>query len=269
MVPMRAREQLKPMRLLQFSDPHLLADPRATYRGRNPLEHLRQALAQARAAAALPDLLLISGDLCQDESWGGYVRLRELLDDWPTPVALLPGNHDHPKLLRSALGRRALLAPAALVLDGIRLLLIDSHRSGCTDGWLGARQLAWLAAQLMDSDPRPCLVVLHHPPVPIGSDELDAIGLRDAADLLPLLQRAAGLRAVLVGHVHQHWQGALPGRPEVLLWGCPSTLCGFGPVQPCPQGRADDPGGRWLELTPDGHLEQRLLRWPAPLPHAA
>jgi Icc protein len=257
------------MRLLQLSDPHLLADPRALYRGRNPLQRLQQALAWARRQPALPDLLLISGDLCQDESWGGYVRLRELLAGWPTPVALLPGNHDHPQLLRAALGRRARLAPADLDLGGVRLLLLDSHRSGRVAGWLGERQLAWLAARLQAPDDRPLLVALHHPPVPIGSAELDAIALNDAPHLLPLLQRQPQLRAVLFGHVHQHWQGWLPGRPDVPLFGCPSTLCGFGPVQPCPLGRPHDPGGRWLELGPQGGLVQRLLRWSASPPDAA
>ncbi len=251
------------MRLLQLSDPHLLADPRAFYRGRNPAQRLQQALAWARCQPALPDLLLISGDLCQDESWGGYVRLRELLEGWPTPVALLPGNHDHPQLLRAALGRRARLAPVDLELGGVRLLLLDSHRSGCVAGWLGDRQLAWLEARLQAQDDRPLLVALHHPPLPIGSAELDAIALNDAPRLLPLLQRQPQLRAVLFGHVHQHWQGWLPGRPDVPLFGCPSTLCGFGPVQPCPLGRPQDPGGRWLELGADGRLQQRLLRWSA------
>ena len=39
---------------------------------------LRQALSQIDQP---PDLLLITGDLCQDESWGGYRRLQEVLED--------------------------------------------------------------------------------------------------------------------------------------------------------------------------------------------
>jgi Icc protein len=64
--------------------------------------------------------------------------------------------------------------------------------------------------------------------------------------------------------VHQYWQGVLPGREEVLLLGCPSTLCGFGPVQPCPLGRPDDPGGLWLEASAGAPLRHQLLRWAAP-----
>jgi len=256
------------MRLLQLSDPHLLADSAGLYRQRQPLPRLQHVLGQARATAPLPDLLLISGDLCQDETLLGYGQLRLLLECWPTPVALLPGNHDHPQLLRAALGRRAVLAPALLPCGDGWLLLLDSHRPGCVAGWLDTSQLAWLAFQLdrlgRQARPRPLLVAVHHPPVPIGDPGMDAIGLQDPEPLLELLRRAPGLQAVLFGHVHQYWQGELPGRPEVLLLGCPSTLCGFGPVQPCPQGRPDDPGGLWLEAAAGSPLSHRLLRWAAP-----
>lgn len=272
MVRARADQQLKRMRLLQLSDPHLLADPAASYRGRRPFPLLAEALRQGAALDPLPHLLLISGDLCQDESWAGYGRLRELLEAWPTPVALLSGNHDHPQLLRAALGRRAVVAPTLLELDGCRLALLDSHQAGRCGGALGRRQLAWLAAGLerwAAAPARPLLVAVHHPPVAIGDPGMDAIALADGAELLDLLRPVAGLRALVFGHVHQHWRGEVPRRPDVELLACPSTLCGFGPVQPCPLGRADDPGGRWLELDASGALRQRLLRWTAPEAAAA
>jgi Icc protein len=257
------------MRILQLSDPHLLADPAGRCRGRPSLpllrDGMRQALKQLDGAAVSPDLLLISGDLCQDESWGGYVRLRELLEELPLPVALLAGNHDHPQLLRAALGRRAAIAPRLMSLGRWRLLLLDSHRCGFTAGWLGEPQLAWVRRQLAsissETTARPLLVAVHHPPGPIGDVGMDRIRLSDGDELMGLLEQAAALRGLVFGHVHQHWQGHLRGRPEVILLGCPSSLCGFGPVQPCPLGRADDPGGRLLELGDDGVLRHRLLRW--------
>lgn len=257
------------MRILQLSDPHLLADPAGRCRGHPALSLLRhalkQALGQLRAAGEVPDLLLISGDLCQDESWGGYVRLVELLETVPLPVALLPGNHDHPALLRAALGRRAVIAPALLEAGTGRLLLLDSHRSGEVAGTLGRTQREWLRNQLAPAPPgpgSPLLVALHHPPLPIGDPAFDAIGLRDGEELLQLLRPEPALRGLVFGHIHQHWLGALPGRPEVPLLGCPSSLCSFAPVQPCPLGRPDDSGGRWLQLDETGKLRQRLLRWP-------
>jgi Icc protein len=263
------------MRVLQLSDPHLLADPRGSYRGRRPMDWLAQALRESLVQLSQPpDLLLLSGDLCQDESLGGYVNLRILLETLALPLALLPGNHDHPQLLRAALGPRAsAIAPALVELQGARLLLLDSHKAGATDGWLGQAQMRWLTRQLerlgQASDRLPLLVAVHHPPVPIGDPVMDAIGLLDGADLLQQLLPVEDLVAIVFGHIHQHWAGSLPGRPEVPLLGCPSTLCGFGPVQPCPLGRPDDPGGRLLEAggfpgTARGGFQQTLLRWLPP-----
>lgn len=262
------------MRLLQLSDPHLLADPTGLCRGRPSLALLRHAFSQAhdqlQAAGLLPERLLISGDLCQDESWGGYRRLAEVLADSPfaalEPPLLLAGNHDHALALRAALGRQAVLAPALLDCGSWQLLLLDSHVPGQVGGRLGPRQLAWIAAQLPRSE-RPLLVAVHHPPMAIGDPGLDAIALEDGDALLALLRRCRRWRGLVFGHIHQHWNGAVPVANDhrtVPLLGCPSTLWPFAAVQPCPAGRERDLGGRLLELGTDGELRHRLLRWSTP-----
>jgi len=257
-------------RVLQLSDPHLVADPDGEVRQRLPLPLLRHglstALHQLRIEGTPPDLLLISGDLCHEESWNGYVRLRELLEGLEEPlppVALLAGNHDHPHLLRSVLGRQTVVAPAIHPLGGWHLLLLDSHRPTQTAGWLGHTQLDWLEGWLQNGD-GPVLVAVHHPPGPIGDSFFDTIALRDGAELMERLGRCARVRGLVFGHVHQHWQGHAPGHPHLPMWGCPSTLRSFTPVQPCSLGRPDDPGGRLLELGPRGEIRQRLLRWSLP-----
>nr|WP_255092435.1 metallophosphoesterase [Synechococcus sp. J7-Johnson] len=257
-----------PLRVLQLSDPHLLRQGHGRYRGRTPLAQLRHGLEQALAALEVsPDLLLISGDLCQDESWGGYVQLRNLLTDSGLTLALLPGNHDHPLLLQAVMGRHAVLAPAELWLGTWRLLMLSSHRSGDCGGWLGTGQRAWLRQRLLQES-SPTLVAVHHPPLPIGDPGFDAIGLRDGAELARILSEASSPALLLCGHVHQHWQGWLGGEPGSPVLACPSTLCAFGAVQPCPLGRSEDPGGRLLELHHDGRWSQRLLRW-SPWPETA
>ncbi|MFM8605537.1 MAG: metallophosphoesterase [Cyanobium sp.] len=263
------------MRILQLSDPHLLADPEGLCRGRRSLARLREGLelllTRLAAAATPPDLLLLSGDLCQDESWGGYGRLRELLAAQPglPPVALLPGNHDHPLLLRAALARKATLAPARLSLGqgpgSWRLLLLDSHLPGRVEGRLGEAQRAWLQRELAAAaaDGAWLLLAVHHPPLPIGDPMLDAIGLDDGPALLELLASAPAVRALVFGHVHQYWRGSLPGAAGRPLLACPSSLAPFGPVQPCPLRRPEDPGALLLELQQTGEIRHQLLRWTA------
>ena len=256
------------IRILQLSDPHLLADPRGRCRGREALACLRHGWREAlQQLGQPPDLLLISGDLCQDESWGGYCRLREFLEQAVLPLgvalALLPGNHDSPVLLRAALARQAWIAPALVPLGDWGLVLLSSHRPGALGGWLEPRQLRWLDQQLAAAA-TPLLVALHHPPLPIGAPALDGIGLQQPEPLLERLRASSRVRAVVFGHVHQHWRGELP-RPgagtALPLWACPSTLAAFEAVQPCPLGQPDWPGGRLLELGPAAALSSRLLRW--------
>ena len=91
------------MRLVQLSDPHLVAFNHRLVRGQNPLLNLQCALQQG--ASHYPDLLLITGDLCHDESWCGYVLLRHELQNLAPSikVAVLPGNHDNPLFIRRLL----------------------------------------------------------------------------------------------------------------------------------------------------------------------
>ncbi len=254
------------MRLVQLSDPHLVAFNDQLVRGHNPLLNLQYALQHASSHS--PDLLLITGDLCHDESWCGYVLLRDELQSLnpSTKVAVLPGNHDNTFFIKAALGRHAFTAPADLNVDGVRLILLSSHVSGQIAGQLGQSQLQWLDSRLSDIEQsgRPLVVALHHPPLPIGHSWLDPIGLLDGEALIKLLTPVEELCAVVFGHIHQHWQEVLPGRKDVLLLGCPSTLCSFDAVQPCPLGREDEPGGRLIELDESGTLFEMLLRWSNP-----
>ena len=98
------------MRILQLTDPHLVAGDAALARDHPALRWWHRALDQE--ALLQPDCLVVTGDLCQDESWGGYVRMRDAIQQrMSCPVALVPGNHDHSLLLDEVLG---LFCPTAL-----------------------------------------------------------------------------------------------------------------------------------------------------------
>ena len=128
------------MRILQLSDPHLEAADQGLVRRLPATAQFERALQVG--SAMNPDLVLVTGDLCQDESWGGYVRLRRALSQIVRcQIALLPGNHDHPLLLDAVLGRTCATAPADLLVRGVRLLLLSSHRVGSAAGALGSLQL--------------------------------------------------------------------------------------------------------------------------------
>lgn len=206
------------MRLVQVTDCHLLADPAGHSRKGQPLRQLWAVLARARQLR--PDVLLVTGDIAQDETSVAYRHASEAFASLGSPWFWIPGNHDQPELM-------AEWQPfhEELDLESWRVLLLDSRVSGQPGGTLGQEQLQRLAWQL-EVDDRPTLIALHHPPLAVGSVWMDAIGLSDRDALWQTLSPYPQVKAILCGHIHQAfaaWQGM------VAVYGCPSTSDQFLP----------------------------------------
>lgn len=206
------------VKLAQLSDLHLLADPAAIRWDLCPQALFDQVL--ELALAQQPDALLLTGDLVHDESPAGYQRLAAQVAATGLPVLAIPGNHDDPAQIREHFGE------ALLRLDGVTVIGLDSHIHGSDCGFLGSDQLQHLEQQLSASQ-QPCLVVLHHPPMKVGSQWIDELGLADANDLQRcILAHADKVIGLLSGHVHQDFSSEFAGKP---LLTCPSSNRQFAP----------------------------------------
>jgi len=235
----------------QLTDPHLLADPRERYRGVDSYAQFQTCL--RAVCRADPDLILLTGDLGQDETWAAYGRLRDQLATCDIPALVMAGNHDQPHLLRSCLRRHASVAPCGVAVGNWLVVGLNSHVAGCMGGRLSAAQLDWLASTLR-THPGPCLVTLHHPPTVIGSPRMDPIALETPEHLLSLVQDFSQVKGVVFGHVHQAWQHQTP----LPLMACPSTAMQISPAQPSPY--PDAPGWRLLRLEANGQLHSQVMR---------
>lgn len=237
--------------MAQLTDPHLLADPDGHYRGINSYAQFRICLRSV--CQANPDLILLTGDLAQDETWAAYGLLRDQLATCDGPALVMAGNHDQPHLLRSCLRRHVSVAPCGVAVGNWLVIGLDSHGAGCMGGRLSTAQLDWLAHTLR-AHPGPCLVALHHPPTAIGSPRMDPIALEAPERLLGLLQDFPQVKGVVFGHVHQAWQHQVP----LPLMACPSTAMQISPAQP--GSHPDAPGWRLLRLAADGQLHNQVMR---------
>ena len=91
------------LRLIQFTDPHLYGDESETLRGIATLPALKAALTDAQQTSAWPpDVVLVTGDLVQDDP-SGYVHIRRVFGHLGMPVLCIPGNHDDPAVMRREL----------------------------------------------------------------------------------------------------------------------------------------------------------------------
>jgi 3',5'-cyclic-AMP phosphodiesterase len=246
------------IRLLQFTDPHLVARADGTLRGVNTRDSLQGVLRHARAHHWNADALLLTGDLVNDDP-GGYAAVRELFGDLGKPVWCLPGNHDDGELMRRELAAPPFQVGAFHDLGAWRIVMVDSCVSGQALGHVSASELARLDACLADAGERHVLVALHHHPVRMGSRWIDSVGLQNADEFFAITDRYPRLRAIIWGHVHQSLD---THRKGVRLLAAPSTCAQFLPHADQFAIDPSSPGYRRLSLHADGHLDTEVLRVP-------
>ena len=233
------------MRLVQITDCHLHADPAARSRAGFPLRQL-EAVVEA-AGRERPDLVVVTGDISQDETDASYRLADQTLSRLGCPWFWLAGNHDEPALMAAVREIHD-----EIDLDGWRLLVLDTRVSGQPHGELGPERLTALAGRL-EADERPTLLAMHHPPLAIGSTWLDEIGLTDRDAFWQTLAAYPQVKAILCGHIHQ----AFASHPrqvqgEVVVYGCPSTTDQFLPGSAAfAIDEASRPGYRVLDLGSD------------------
>jgi len=165
------------IRLLQFTDTHLMADPEAGLRGVRTQPSLQACLAHARRRHFPADLVAVTGDLVQDDP-GGYGALELLLDGIHAPVLLVPGNHDEPAELRRRLSGPTFQVGGSRVAGAWVVVMLETWFAGSADGegQLGPEELDRLEATLASHRDRHALVMLHHPPLPMDAPSLDQLG---------------------------------------------------------------------------------------------
>ncbi len=246
----------RPLRVLQLTDPHLMADPKGDLLGVNTRASLAAVIDQVLAHHGRPDLILATGDLAQDASEDAYRYFGDALAQFGCPSLWIAGNHDDTSVL-SAIAAEYQAGSRSRVQGGWHFVMLDSSVHGKVYGGFEDQELAFLDQALSEHPDLPTMVCLHHHPVDIGCDWMANIGLRNPAPFWQVLDRHHQVRVVLWGHIHQE---LAQQRNGVALLATPSTCIQFArgssrfAVEPLA------PGYRWLRLQPDGTLQTGVSR---------
>lgn len=157
-----------------------------------------------------PDALVISGDLTNNGLISEYACLAEMLTRLiDIPVYVIPGNHDDRANLRATLAHLpGVISDAEFVqftVDNlpVRLVMLDTHIPGKTDGELCPSRLAWLDATLAAEPTKPTIVVMHHPSFACGINHMDKIILREPEAFNAIIARHPQVHLILTGHHHR------------------------------------------------------------------
>lgn len=239
-------------RLVQFTDPHIGSRPDYQLLGLDTDRTLDEVLRAIEKEQPQVEILLATGDISANGSEASYLRFLQKMQGVKTPWYWLPGNHDEPARMRDAAPARC---AEVVALGNWRLLLLDTSLENQIRGGLSESQLQRLRQLLYECRDHPVMVLMHHQPVPVGSDWIDGHMLREGGErLLQLVTAAPNVKALVWGHVHQQFDSRLqrPGSGDLGLHATPSTSVQFTPGSG--PFSVDDrmPGYRWFELCDDG-----------------
>lgn len=249
--------QASPLLIAQVTDIHLFANPNQELLGLPTAKSFHAVLEQLQKLLPQPDLLLLTGDLSQDETPESY----QYLQDWLTPLGIptywLPGNHDQPSVITQVFNQAPISPKKSFSAGGWQFLLLSSAVPGSVYGQLSPESLAWLELQLQQTRERPTLISFHHPPFSVYSDWLDRLSLKNADELFAILDRHPQVRLVVFGHIHQEFERSRQG---VHYLGCPSTCFQFMPKSDNFALDNANPGFRLINLYPDGSFHTQVER---------
>lgn len=244
------------LRLLQLTDPHLMADPDGTLLGVNTRSSLGAVIRQVRDDEPAPDLVIASGDIAQDGSQAAYTAFRSALDAFSCSSVWFAGNHDNVQAMQQAIdgtdaSRRRVLA------GGWQLIFLNSAVPGEVHGELAEAELVFLREALAEFPEMPALVSFHHHPVDINCEWMESIGLINSEELMATLAPWPQVKGLLWGHVHQEWDSEQHG---LRLLATPSTCVQFEPGSSGFSLDVSGPGYRWLDLYADGRIDTHVGR---------
>ena len=252
------------VRVLHVTDLHILPVAGATIYGADSFASLRAILDAALALPEPPALIIATGDLSEDGSPASYRRLHGLLAETGLPTHVLPGNHDAPAELRTALLGGPVQMSPVIDVESWRVVLLDSRVPGRPHGFLEPSQLELLSSALAEDPSRPVLACLHHGPARYCPSS--GCQLHNAVALLDLMVSRSNARAVICGHAHLELERSAE---HVKLFTTPSTCSQAWHAQlgePVDHeefwsSHRFDPsrwGFRMLTLMPGGEIESRV-----------
>ncbi len=204
--------------LIQITDTHILPPGEVLYGEVDTALHLADTVLKINRMRPIPDVVMITGDLVEQEDKAAYQHFIELIKPLKMPVYVLPGNHDNPHTMTKEFAGTSYF-PANddtfqySVKDlPFRILALNTHSDGTELPNFGAKRLAWLKRNLDQSD-KPVLIALHHPPMTTGIELIDMGGSDWFQGIKSALTEQSHVKLIICGHCHTDLCGRIGGVP--------------------------------------------------------
>ena len=208
------------MNIFQISDLHY------PYQGERGIENIEKIINHMKTQDIKPDILLVSGDLINND-FEDYYPVLKILDNLDTPYFSITGNHDNSKKLMAALKKYVPAHPLSEHADKLdycidsyplRIIALDSYKENTPGGELSAGQLDWLEQKLADNPlQKPVVVMVHQFTVDAGLNFFDVKTRQPWCDKFNeiIVARNDTVKLVACGHLHNSLVSNIAGVPVI------------------------------------------------------
>lgn len=207
------------MKVVWITDLHFVPRGRR-FHGLEPRKRLEACIAHISAEHSDADLAVITGDLAAAGQHAAYQELREALRELRMPYRLLLGNGDHRERFRVVFPDMPVdengFVQSTLDTPAGRLIFLDTLATGSHHGELCEKRLDWLRARIAEAGGKSLHLFMHHPPLALDMSNMDAFALRDADELMAVIQ-GSDIRHIFFGHVHRVISGTWQEIPFSVL----------------------------------------------------
>ena len=189
------------MRMIQFTDTHLLPENGTKLHGEDTFVALRRAVRSALSLKPPPDIIVVTGDIAEDGSIGSYIRFKSIFKDTDIPVLVTPGNHDDLDAMRTAFSGSNIEIGSYSEWKHWSGIFVHSQVVRASHGNINSISFKELEASLERSKNRPTMIALHHPP--LSDCPSTGCKLQNDREFLKLISKFKNVKMILAGHLHQ------------------------------------------------------------------
>ncbi|MFI4956579.1 MAG: 3',5'-cyclic-AMP phosphodiesterase [Gammaproteobacteria bacterium] len=243
--------------IIQITDMHLFENVSDTLLGVNTFESFRAVVKDIKQTYPNPDLILLTGDLAQDETVTAYQKLVDELTVFHCPKYGFPGNHDDEQHMLSIFRENHLQENREIIVGNWNLILLNTQKRHAVEGLLSDEQLEFLDNSLGMYPEHSTMIFMHHPPMPVGSAWIDRLILSNPEPFWETLARYHHVNAIVCGHVHQTFSGVRNG---IQVLTTPSTCFQFAARSQKFAVENLMPGYRAIEIDEQGGFETKVHR---------
>ena len=159
-----------------------------------------------------PDLIIINGDLTNESDLESYRIIAEGLADFDIPKFAVMGNHDSHLNLHKFFpspDKSTVLPFFSFDQEQNHFILLDSvsesdDYGNLVEGYIDHDQMKWLKNDLTENKSKRTFIFLHHPPLDVGVEWMDELGLKNKAEFWETISGQDQISKIFFGHLHHY-----------------------------------------------------------------